>query len=107
MLARLRVEQLLRLQLMAPRRPCVRRPTRNDSAAEVLGRHAAVLQRLLELAGGILVQASRRLQCIAHGRSSSGAGTAASAEKRAYATLGSDVSSGTAAPCRSAVSFAG
>ena len=83
------------------------RPARNDAAAEVLGRHAAVLECLLELDGSILVEASGRLQGIAHGRSSSGDGTAASAEKRAYATLGSDVSSGTAAPCRSAVSFAG
>ena len=106
-LARLLVEQLLRLEQMAACGPRVRRPARDHAAAEVLGGHAAVLERLPELDSGFLVEARGGMKSVAHGRSSSGDGTAASAEKRAYATLGSDVSSATAAPYRSAVSFAG
>ena len=55
-LARLFVEQLFRLEQMAACRPRVRRAARDHAATEVLGGHAAVLERPLELDGGFLVE---------------------------------------------------
>ena len=89
--------------------PPTRAPSRRGTHAprKCSARHAAVLECLLELAGGFLVEASR---WPAGHRSRREArpetGLATSSAKRAYATLGSDVSSSTPAPCRSAVSFA-
>jgi len=103
--ARLLVEQLLRLEQMAACGPRVRRPARDHAAAEVLGGHATVLERLLELDGGFLVEAGGGIEGVAHGGKSSGQWAGRSSAKRAYATLGSDVSSSTAAPCRDAASF--
>jgi hypothetical protein len=94
---------------MAVRSPCVRRPTRHLTAPEALCRNTAVAKRTLELCRGLLVQQRCALEVFLRHRtgSSSGLGTGRSSANRAYATLGSLVSSSTPAPYFNAVSFTG
>ena len=109
MVARLRVEGLERDEQMPPRSPGVRGAARLLAIPEAIGGDTAMADRTLELSGGLLVQPRGVLEIVLthSSRSSAGNGTGTSSEKPAYATLGSDVSSSTPAPCLSAVSFTG
>ena len=94
---------------MPARRPRMGRATWLLAISEVFRRNTKVADRTLELSRSFLVDACRTLEVVLRHElgNSSGHGTDFRSAKRAYASLGSDVSSSTPAPCFSATSFTG
>lgn len=99
MLPGLAIEELLRLEDMTARRPRMCGRTRDEPVADVLRGDPAMAGGALERDRRLVVRGGGGATVAHVAGNSSGHGAGQGAEpKRAYATLGSDVSSSTPAP---------